>query len=205
MFCKNCGQYLPDNVKFCSKCGTPTNIINQNQNNQNINTSTKKKKSGCLVAFLIFILALALIIVLIVTQIITLIPEIKNTFKQEQYAEVIKGTDNVKKAVEKCISESLNINVKSNSLIEATTCNNNSVGITWKIKSASDYKTKDIDNIKVVNGKIIATAVNNKNFEAATYVIEPYKSQYNGVIMWLMNTTESTCLTNNLCEKQDFN
>ncbi len=34
MFCKNCGNEIKDNAKFCSKCGTPT--ISDNSEQQNI-------------------------------------------------------------------------------------------------------------------------------------------------------------------------
>jgi TM2 domain-containing membrane protein YozV len=28
MYCKNCGQYIPDNANVCASCGTPTNDVN---------------------------------------------------------------------------------------------------------------------------------------------------------------------------------
>lgn len=43
MFCKNCGNEIKDNAKFCSKCGTPT--ISDNSEQQNKDTTDNNSKS----------------------------------------------------------------------------------------------------------------------------------------------------------------
>lgn len=43
MFCKNCGDEIKDNAKFCSKCGTPT--ISDNSEQQNTDTTDNNSKS----------------------------------------------------------------------------------------------------------------------------------------------------------------
>ncbi len=43
MFCKNCGNEIKDNAKFCSKCGTPT--ISDNSEQQNTDTTDNNSKS----------------------------------------------------------------------------------------------------------------------------------------------------------------
>lgn len=32
MFCKKCGNEIPDGAKFCKKCGSPISSINNNSN-----------------------------------------------------------------------------------------------------------------------------------------------------------------------------
>lgn len=44
MFCKNCGNEIKDNAKFCSRCGTPT--ISDNSERQNTDTTDNNSKSG---------------------------------------------------------------------------------------------------------------------------------------------------------------
>ncbi len=43
MFCKNCGNEIKDNAKFCSRCGTPT--ISDNSEQQNTDTADNNSKS----------------------------------------------------------------------------------------------------------------------------------------------------------------
>lgn len=43
MFCKNCGNEIKDNAKFCSRCGTPA--ISDNSEQQNTDTADNNSKS----------------------------------------------------------------------------------------------------------------------------------------------------------------
>lgn len=36
MYCHHCGERLPDNSNFCSKCGTPTNEKSKNDNKHKV-------------------------------------------------------------------------------------------------------------------------------------------------------------------------
>lgn len=48
MFCRKCGEKLPENAKFCTKCGMSiqgidSNEAQLNQNTMNLNTKPKKR------------------------------------------------------------------------------------------------------------------------------------------------------------------
>lgn len=57
MYCKNCGNQIPDNSKFCFNCGTAVEIMQpeevETQKPDNTETIVKKEK-GCISSFLSF-------------------------------------------------------------------------------------------------------------------------------------------------------
>lgn len=72
MFCKNCGNQLPDNSEFCNKCGTKTSgetssqsTLNQPIYNQQIPSAPPKKKKGkgCLITLGIVVVLVIVIAV----------------------------------------------------------------------------------------------------------------------------------------------
>ena len=52
MFCKNCGNQIPDGVRFCPKCGKVTGAVLSNQSAINQNAANKNlmghTATGCL-------------------------------------------------------------------------------------------------------------------------------------------------------------
>ncbi len=46
MFCKNCGQQIPDNIKFCSKCGAPVTPVANNFNQGQPNMGQPNQSQG---------------------------------------------------------------------------------------------------------------------------------------------------------------
>ena len=49
MYCSSCGNKLPEDARFCEKCGTPVHIGAENQhpvNNKVPNTSAGNPKAG---------------------------------------------------------------------------------------------------------------------------------------------------------------
>ena len=78
MICKKCGNNIPDNVLFCSKCGTPVK-----QENETAKTVKKKNgsKKGLLIAIISVTVVLAVILVVVfVSQ--------RNTTNDDSYNEV---------------------------------------------------------------------------------------------------------------------
>lgn len=55
MYCKNCGNNLKENAKFCQNCGASINGEQTIQNNQT-NQNQPKKSNGCLTVFIIVLL-----------------------------------------------------------------------------------------------------------------------------------------------------
>ena len=78
MICKNCGNNIPDNVTFCSKCGTPVK-----QENETVKTVKNKngRKKGLLIAIVSVTVVVAVILVAVfVSQ--------RNTTNDDFYNEV---------------------------------------------------------------------------------------------------------------------
>ena len=54
MFCQNCGNRIPDDVKYCPNCGSPV-TNNVNVVNKNINEKNTSLKTSCLIAYGMYI------------------------------------------------------------------------------------------------------------------------------------------------------
>ena len=52
MFCKNCGNRIPDNIKYCTNCGVE--ISSLNNTNSEIDKNTNTLPTPCLIAYIIF-------------------------------------------------------------------------------------------------------------------------------------------------------
>lgn len=48
MYCKKCGSELPDNYKFCSKCGNPVSEDDLDTKLKKQQYENEKSKSGCM-------------------------------------------------------------------------------------------------------------------------------------------------------------
>lgn len=199
MFCQYCGTEIPNNIKFCPKCGKPTNSVYQPQAQHNQQHQPKNSKNGCLIAVAILAILFFLGIPLIGIGAAFALPAYAKYMAKQRFTNVFTTTDTVKKQVELCITSDKNIVIKSNNKIEAKSCNNNSNGSNWFIQPAKAYKNLYIEDITVSNGKITTTTTYTNGLKNSTIVLEPF--EYEGTIKWQLNKEESTCDDFKLCDK----
>jgi Tfp pilus assembly major pilin PilA len=181
-----------------NKCYENYNVSNINtykQQSQQISIAAKNQNNGIILIVVLSIVGGLLFAAGILAAIA--LPAYAKYMPRAKFTEIISATDGVKKNVELCIFESDNSVVKSNGLIEAPFCSNNKRGIGWNIFKPDDYSTKYVDNITVVNGKIIAQAKRSDGLKGATFVLEPYQGSIEG-IYWKIGI-ESSCKQYDLC------
>lgn len=44
MFCRKCGEQLPDDAKFCGKCGTKVELPSLNDKDESVKSKKEKNK-----------------------------------------------------------------------------------------------------------------------------------------------------------------
>ena len=62
MFCKNCGNKLEEDSKFCNKCGVEIYLENSNSINIRTNKENKELKSEKIVFICLFIFAVCVLV-----------------------------------------------------------------------------------------------------------------------------------------------
>ena len=142
------------------------------------------------------------------------LPAYARYMARARFTEVVQATDGVKKQVELCIfAEGTTSTFTTNGLITAN-CNNGSSGDGYRIGAATDYNTKYVATIAVVNGTITATSNATQGMvdaagAGATYIIEPHYAASgtadNGIVNWMKadgnapTTQTSSCIAADLC------
>ncbi|MFL1915597.1 MAG: pilin [Plesiomonas shigelloides] len=115
------------------------------------------------------------------------LPAYQKYTARAKFSEVVTATNGVKQQVELCIFD-------KGALAD---CDSTVSGPGYNIRTATDYATKYIATITVLDGKITAAAKNTDGLGGYNFIIAP-EIKTAGQIDWVFDTT-STCKANDLC------
>ncbi len=118
-----------------------------------------------------------------------------------RFTEVTTAVDGVKKQVELCFFAEGTGTYSAGGTISNKKCSNSNNGDGWRLGAATDYATKYVNDITVVDGTITATAIGGNGLSGSTYILVPHfgnAAADNGIIDWQRDST-SSCITNELC------
>jgi prepilin-type N-terminal cleavage/methylation domain-containing protein len=131
------------------------------------------------------------------------LPAYSKYMARAKFTEVITAVDGVKKQVELCLfdqgSWAAAATASTAAVITVSTCANGNAENGWKIDAASNYATKYVKKITVTDGTITASAIAGQGLKSSTFVLVPKAGKTAGVVNWEKDTTNSSCVTNELC------
>ena len=134
------------------------------------------------------------------------LPAYAKYMARARFTEVTTALDGVKKQVELCFFDQGSTTTfgAGVAMAQANCANGQPDGSYqasgWRIGAATDYRTKFVDNIAVVNGTITATAIAGNGLNSSTIVFVPhFGNADNGVIDWQRDDATSNCDDRDLC------